>query len=64
MAQTTDSLGIELHDTRRQYLAYHEGRTGYARGSYNRKSWLMRIAGELEGRAAMYQVQLIGCGRV
>lgn len=64
MAETTESLGIALDDTRRQYLAYHEGRTGYARGSYNRKSWLLRIAGELEGRAQMYKVQLVSCGKI
>ena len=64
MAETTVSLGIALDDTRRQYLAYHEGRTGYARGSYNRKSWLLRIAGELEGRAQMYKAQLVGCGKM
>ena len=63
MAETTASLGIAIDDTRRQYLAYHEGRTGYARGSYNRKSWLLRIADELEGRAAMYGAQLVACGR-
>ncbi|MBM1220559.1 transglycosylase SLT domain-containing protein [Ponticoccus sp. SC2-23] len=64
MAETTERLGIAIDDTRRQYLAYHEGRTGYARGSYNRKSWLLRIAGELEGRAQMYKAQLISCGKM
>lgn len=53
--------GIPLNDTRRQYLAYHEGQTGYARGSYNRKPWLVRIAGELEVRAATYASQLANC---
>lgn len=64
MAETTERLGIPLNDTRNQYLAYHEGRTGFARGSHNRKSWLLRIAGELEGRAAMYRAQLIACGKM
>lgn len=64
MTQTRDQLGIPLTDTRNQYLAYHEGRTGYRRGSYNSKAWLVRIAGELEQRAAMYQAQLIGCGKI
>jgi len=64
MADTTEMLGIAINDTRRQYLAYHEGRTGYARGSYNRKAWLVRIAGELESRAALYEAQLIGCNRM
>ena len=33
MAQSRRSLGIAMSDTRNQYLAYHEGRTGYRRGS-------------------------------
>lgn len=64
MDQTRTELGIPLSDTRNQYLAYHDGRTGYRRGSYRSKPWLIRIAGELEARAAMYQTQLIACGKV
>lgn len=63
MDGSTERLGIAKTDTRNQYLAYHEGRTGYARGSYNRKAWLVRIAGEVASRANMYQSQLISCGR-
>lgn len=58
MNDTLEGLGIPLNDTRNQYLAYHEGRTGYARASYNDKAWLVRIAGELEERAVMYDAQL------
>ena len=39
MHQTTVRLGIPKTDARNQYLAYHEGRAGYARGSYKAKSW-------------------------
>ncbi|WP_300032661.1 lytic transglycosylase [uncultured Roseobacter sp.] len=53
--------GIPLYDTRNQYLAYHEGHTGYARGSYNRKSWLLNVAGRVDARADTYQAQLAGC---
>ena len=63
MTASNRELGIPLSDTRNQYLAYHEGRTGYRRGSYNSKSWLLRIAGELEARAALYEAQLAACGR-
>ncbi|MGB7241532.1 MAG: lytic transglycosylase [Sulfitobacter sp.] len=52
---------ISLTDARNQYLAYHEGHTGFARGSYNRKSWLLRVAGNVDQRAAMYQSQLAAC---
>lgn len=53
--------GIALTDARRQYLAYHEGHTGYARGTYNRKSWLVRVAGEVGQRSNMYAAQLSNC---
>lgn len=56
-----DRNGIALNDTRNQYLAYHEGHTGFARGSYRSKSWLVRIAGEVDARSKVYQVQLANC---
>ncbi len=63
MAQTARDLGIPLTDAQNQYLAYHEGRTGYARGSYRSKAWLMRIAGEVGQRSHQYHAQLISCGK-
>jgi hypothetical protein len=63
MSQSHAELGIPLNDTENQYLAYHEGRTGYARQSYLEKSWLMRVASGLEERAAMYDAQLRSCRR-
>ncbi|MEM9582898.1 MAG: lytic transglycosylase [Pseudomonadota bacterium] len=57
-------LGISKFDTRNQYLAYHEGRTGFKRGSYNRKSWLVRIASEVADRGELYRAQLIGCRKI
>ena len=64
MAQSTEDLGIAPHDARNQYLAYHEGRTGFKRGSYRSKSWLLRVSNEVAARADSYQAQLIGCGLV
>ncbi len=64
MALTTEQLGIPINDTRNQYLAYHEGRTGYKRGTWRSKSWLVRIAGEVESRALMYDRQLRACRRI
>ncbi len=63
MAQSNRDLGIPLTDAQNQYLAYHEGRTGYARGSYKAKSWLMRVAGEVGQRSLNYHAQLISCGK-
>ncbi|MHA3915795.1 transglycosylase SLT domain-containing protein [Halovulum sp. GXIMD14793] len=61
MNQTKDRNGIELHDAYNQYLAYHEGHTGYARGSYNAKSWLTRTARKVDQRAQDYELQLLFC---
>jgi len=61
MTQSRRKLGISMSDTRNQYLAYHEGRTGYRRGSYKSKQWLLRIAKNLENRAKMYNGQLRRC---
>ena len=60
--KSEERLGIPLADTKNQYLAYHEGRTGYARGSYKRKGWLMRVSDEVAIRAIMYDAQLKSCG--
>ncbi|QYK42435.1 MAG: lytic transglycosylase [Paracoccaceae bacterium] len=64
MTLTERNLGISKRDARNQYLAYHEGRTGYARGSYNAKPWLIAVAGRVQTRAEMYQSQLAACGRL
>ncbi|KAA9006009.1 transglycosylase SLT domain-containing protein [Histidinibacterium aquaticum] len=63
MTLSSSELGLSLHDARNQYLAYHEGRSGFRRQSYTSKSWLMRVAGEVESRAATYQMQLASCPR-
>lgn len=57
-------VGVSKYDTRNQYLAYHEGRSGFARGSYNSKSWLLRVASEVASRGEMYRYQLISCGKI
>ncbi|SFB01707.1 hypothetical protein SAMN05421688_2405 [Poseidonocella pacifica] len=61
MTLTRERNGISLYDARNQYLAYHEGHTGYSRGSYNAKSWLVRVAGSVDSRANMYRAQLATC---
>ena len=59
-----DELGISLSDTRNQYLAYHEGRTGYRRGSYRSKGWLLKVSNDVASRAITYDAQLRSCGKV
>ena len=61
MNATHESLGISKSDARNQYLAYHEGRSGYARGSYNSKPWLLDVADRVDLRAERYRKQLQSC---
>ncbi|MCA3443209.1 MAG: lytic transglycosylase [Rhodobacter sp.] len=61
MNATHESLGISKSDARNQYLAYHEGRSGYARGSYNSKPWLLDVADRVDRRAERYRKQLQTC---
>ena len=63
MDGTTKSVGVSKRDARNQYLAYHEGRTGYRRGTYKSKAWLLRVANEVGNRANTYEQQLRRCGR-
>lgn len=63
MHGTEQKLGVSKWDARSQYLAYHEGRTGFANGSYEAKSWLVEVADRVAVRSQTYQVQLQGCGR-
>ena len=61
MSKSEERNGISKTDARNQYLAYHEGHAGYARGSYNGKGWLLRVSDEVAARAALYQAQLSTC---
>ncbi|KPP82753.1 MAG: putative lipoprotein [Oceanicaulis sp. HLUCCA04] len=54
---------ISLDDPRNLYLAYHEGHTGYNRGSYNSKAWLLRAATQVQTDARRYDSQLNSCQR-
>ncbi len=42
---------IARDDARNLYLAYHEGNTGFARGSYADKPWLLEIADTVQRNA-------------
>lgn len=62
MDGTSQRLGVPKWDARSQYLAYHEGRSGFANGSYNQKSWLMDVADRVQTRSVTYSAQLSSCG--
>jgi hypothetical protein len=61
MSRSRDRNGIALDDATNQYLAYHEGHTGYKRGTFYGKSWLMRVASEVGRRSLDYRTQLSRC---
>ena len=64
MNETNRRLGIPLDDARRQYLAYHDGWTGYARGTYQSKGWLLNVSNRVASRAARYESQLRRCRKL
>ncbi|MCZ0740662.1 hypothetical protein OWD07_09125 [Vibrio diabolicus] len=59
--ETRRQLGISLWDPYSQYLAYHEGRGGYKRGTYKRKPSLIKVARRVEQTAKTYGWQLKQC---
>lgn len=61
MTKTRDRLGIPMTDARNQYLAYHDGHTGYRRGTWKSKAWLVDVSQRVARRAAMYEGQLRNC---
>jgi len=63
MAGSSTRLGIAIDDARNQYLAYHEGRSGYARSSHEAKPWLVAVADRVAARSETYRIQLAACGR-
>ena len=58
---TAKKFGVPKNDVRNQYLAYHEGHSGFARQSYQSKRWLVKVADRLVERQKMYSRQLSGC---
>ena len=61
MHQNSRVNGVQLGDAYNQYLAYHEGKAGYARGSYRKKAWLPGVARDVQAWAVVYEQQLRTC---
>ena len=59
--KTWRQLEISRNDARRLYLAYHEGRGGYRRGTWKNKPGVQRTAAKVEETAARYRSQLERC---
>lgn len=58
---STRSIGIARDDGYSQYLAYHEGRSGFQSGSWKSKAWLQQTASRVQQAAGDYNQQLVGC---
>jgi hypothetical protein len=54
---------IPYSDARNLYLAYHEGNTGFARGSYAGNATLLATAQRVQANADRYQAQFAQCER-
>lgn len=61
MAKTLSLNGLPMSDAYNQYLAYHEGHTGFRRASWRKKPWLKEAAGKVRRQAALYDGQLRRC---
>lgn len=59
--ETQRQLGVSKWDSYNQYLAYHEGRGGFKRKSYQAKPSLIRVARKVEQQAKDYGWQLKQC---
>ena len=59
--KTQKRNNVSKWDYYAQYLNYHEGQGGYARGSYRSKKWLIATAKRVDARAKRYGAQLAGC---
>lgn len=52
---------VSKWDAKTQYLNYHEGWTGYKRGTQNNKKWLLKVASKVDERSKRYATQLKTC---
>ena len=58
---SNESVGISKSDPYNQYLAYHEGHTGWRRKTYQQKDWLKKAARKVDYRSKEWSVQLQHC---
>ena len=58
---TGKRTGLGQYDYQAHYLAYHEGATGYLKGTWKSKGWLINTAGRVAQQAARYESQISRC---
>ena len=59
--KSTKVLGIAKRDAYSQYLAYHEGWTGYRNKSFKKKPSLLKVAEKVRRISSQYEKQLDKC---
>jgi hypothetical protein len=59
--KSNESVGISKWDPYNQYLAYHEGASGWRKGTYKNKRWLKDTARKVDYRAREWGAQLKRC---
>ena len=59
--QTNKMNDVRVSDVYNQYLAYHEGHTGFKNKSYQQKPWLMKVAKKVARTAKNYKNNLKTC---
>ncbi|WP_207308949.1 lysozyme-like domain containing protein [Marinobacter salicampi] len=59
--KSLEGLDIAPTNAHHLYLAYHEGRTGYLRGSFRNKPSVQKVARRVAAKAASYTAQLPHC---
>lgn len=57
----SQQANIAKTDPRNLYFAYHEGPTGYRRGTHRTKAWLGPVASRVATQSLTYDGQLRGC---
>lgn len=58
---TAKRTGLSQFDYRNHYLAYHEGASGYLKGTWKGKRWLVDVAGSVASQATRYEQQISNC---
>lgn len=59
--KSNSSAGISRWDAYNQYLAYHEGQSGWKRKTFENKGWLKERARMVEERARKWWAELQSC---
>ena len=60
-SKSIKQLKIARNNAKALYLAYHEGRGGYKKGSYWLKPWLLVVASKVQKQADSYNLQYQRC---